>query len=302
MNVVEISCPAKTFVLGEYGVLDNGPAILFNTAPRFKCHISKGVKKSSIDFSKKSPASQWVKKNPVEFSDVSLEWTDPFNGNGGLGFSAAQFNILYAYSCFLRGDSIEKIQPQKLWRNYREMKFEGWLPSGADVISQWVGGVCVFEQTPLSVESLTATFPEISFFVLKTGDQLNTHEYLKTLNLPDVSDLKQIAQRGVDSMKSKKEDVFIDSIKEYGKALAEKNFITDKTKQILKKLSSIKEIRACKGCGAMGAETIILLFKKEDKEFVRSQILDFEILTDESQLTYGVEFHKTTKDLAGVNA
>ncbi len=297
MNVVEISCPSKTFILGEYGVLDNGPAILFNTSPRFKCRISKSTKNFNIDLSKKSPANQWVEKNPFEFSGASLEWTDPFNGSRGLGFSSAQFNILYAYSCFVRGDSIEKIQPQKLWRTYREMKFEGWLPSGADVISQWVGGVCVFEQDPLSVESLTATLPEIGFFVLKTGERLETHKYLKTLSLPDVSDLKKIAQKGVDGMKSKKESEFIDSVQEYGEALQEKNFVTDKTKKILKKLSGIKEIKACKGCGAMGAETIILLFKIGDKEIVRSHLSDFDILTDESQLTYGVEFHKITKDL-----
>ncbi len=297
MNIVEISCPSKTFVLGEYGVLDNGPAVLFNTSPRFKCFIRKDANSSIMNSSnKKSPAYQWMKKNSKEFLGVSLEWTDPFNGYKGFGFSSAQFNILYAYSSFLRGESIEKIQPQKLWRTYREMEFEGWLPSGADIISQWIGGICIFEQDPLSVESLTAVFPDIGFFVLKTGQQLATHKYLKSLKLPNVSDLKEIAQRGVDSMKSKKEDEFIDSIKEYGKTLARKGFVTDKTKEILEKLSKIKEVQAYKGCGAMGAEAVILLFKIEDKEIVKSQLSDFEILTDESQLTYGVEFHTITKN------
>ena len=41
MNVIEISCPAKTFILGEYAVLDGGSAIVLNTAPRFVCRIQK---------------------------------------------------------------------------------------------------------------------------------------------------------------------------------------------------------------------------------------------------------------------
>ena len=41
MNIIEISCPAKTFILGEYAVLDGGPALVLNTAPRFVCRIQK---------------------------------------------------------------------------------------------------------------------------------------------------------------------------------------------------------------------------------------------------------------------
>jgi len=292
MDLIEISCPSKTFVLGEYGVLDQGPAIIFNTVPRFKCLISKSHNNFSEEIFLDSPEHQWIQKNPVEFGGISLKWFNPFDVQKGFGFSSAKFNILYAYSCFARGDSIETIKPQQLWRTYRSMKFEGVVPSGADVISQWVGGVCIFEQNPLSVESLTAPFPNLGFFVLKTGESLDTYQYLKSLKLPDVSDLKKIAQKGVDSMKFKQADKFIESIQEYREALQVKGLITKKTQKILQDLLKIKEIKACKGCGAMGAETLIVIFNIQDKELVRSKVSHLEIKMDEQQLTYGVEFHK----------
>ena len=295
MNAIEISCPSKTFALGEYGVLDQGSAVLFNTFPRIKCRISK-IPKASLKntFAAASPAGQWIKKNPLDFSDTSLEWLNP-SFHKGFGFSSAQFNIVYAYSFFLKGCSIETIKPQSVWQAYLSMNFEGQKPSGADILSQWVGGVCIFEQDPFFVQSLTASFPNIGFFILKTGEQLSTHDYLKNLKLNNVSDLKKIAKKGIESMKLKKEEDFVESIKEYGEQLIQKNFVTQKTYDILKKISSLSGVQACKGCGAMGAETILLIFDKKDKSQIRSQIQDFEILTDESQLTYGIAFHEISK-------
>ena len=144
MNVIEISCPAKTFILGEYAVLDDGPAVVLNTAPRFTCRIQKTSKPTPLNLAENSPAGQWLRKNSHDFQNTLLEWFSSYKNKGGLGFSSAQFNILYAYSFILREGSIDQIKPQDIWKSYRSLKFEGFLPSGADVITQWIGGVSVF--------------------------------------------------------------------------------------------------------------------------------------------------------------
>ena len=295
MNVIEISCPAKTFILGEYAVLDGGPAIVLNTAPRFACRIQKTSKANLLDLAENSPAGQWVRKNPHDFQNTLLEWSNPYKKKGGLGFSSAQFNILYAYSFILREGIINQIKPQDIWRSYRSLQFEGFLPSGADVITQWVGGVSVFEQDPLSVETLTSSFPDLHCLVLQTGDHFETYKYLKNFQLSDVSYLKKISQQGVQAIKKRDEIAFIEAINDYRKALQEKNYITTKSRETINKLLKIKAIQACKGCGAMGAETLIVLYKKEDEEEVKKEVSFLECVTDGNQLTYGVTFQRITK-------
>ena len=294
MNIIEISCPAKTFILGEYAVLDGGSAIVLNTAPRFSCHIQKSSKAKALDLKENSPAGQWIKKNSQELQTIQIDWLDNYS-KGGLGFSSAQFNILYAYSFILREGSIDQIKPQDIWRSYRSLHFEGFLPSGADVITQWVGGVCTFEQDPLSVETLISSLPDLQCLVLRTGEYFETHKYLKNFELSDVSDLKKIAQQGVQALKKRDENTFIETINEYREVLQKKNYTTQKSQEILDRLTKIKSIKACKGCGAMGAETLLVFYKEQDDEEVRKETSFLECVTDGTQLTYGVAFQKLTK-------
>ena len=236
-----------------------------------------------------------ARKNPQDFQSAQLDWFDSYKNKGGLGFSSAQFNILYAYSFILREGNIDQIKPQEIWRSYRHLQFEGFLPSGADVITQWVGGVSVFEQDPLSVETLTSSLPELSCSVFRTGEYFETHKYLKKLKLRDVSDLKKIAQQGVQAIKQKDEPAFIEAINDYRKALLAENYVTPKSQEILDKLLKIKAIKACKACGAMGAETLIVFYNRQDEEEVKKETAFLERATDGSQITYGVAFHKRTK-------
>ena len=295
MNVIEISCPAKTFILGEYAALDGGSAIILNTAPRFSCRIRKSTLDKPLNLPKNSPAGQWVKKNSSDFQSVQLSWFNSYSQKGGLGFSSAQFNILYAYSYILREGGIAQIKPQEIWRNYRSLEFEGFLPSGADVISQWVGGVGVFQQNPLSVETLTSPLPDLKCLVLSTGEHFETYKYLKNFKLGDVSSLKNIANLGVCAIKQRDEESFLASVNDYREALRANNYTVPKSLEILNRLKKSKGIKACKACGAMGAETLIVFYHKQDEEEVKKACSFLDCITDESQLTYGVAFHKLTK-------
>ncbi|MBC6416045.1 MAG: hypothetical protein GDA46_06635 [Bdellovibrionales bacterium] len=295
MNVIEISCPAKTFIVGEYAVLDGGSAIVLNTSPRFVFRIKKQSKAKFIDFHENSPAGQWIRKNPQDFQSVQIESVKNSLFQGGLGFSSAQFNTVYAYSFILRQGHIDHIKPQDVWKSYRNLCFEGFKPSGADITTQWIGGVGIFEQDPFHVESLTFYFPELECLVLSTGESFPTYDYLKNFQTSDVSQLKEISEWTVNAMKKKDKDQFISGINNYRKALIKKNYVTEKSKDILRRLEKIKALQAFKSCGAMGAETLVIFYNKQDDEEVREAVSFLKIIADTSQLTYGVEFHKLTK-------
>lgn len=311
MNIIDLSCPSKTFILGEYAVLDKGSAILLNSQPRFQCVISQGhppQNSSSFLFHDKSKklssnkdifsnplVEQWIKKYSLNSKTAFLEWKDPHKGLGGFGFSSAQLNILYAYGSCLKDLSTDKIHTKEVWRSYRSLDFQGCTPSGADLISQWAGGVCVFKQDSLSLESYIAIFPNLDCFILRTGERLDTYKYLKEFQMQDVTRLKKIAEKGVEAMESQKEEQFIESIIEYGQALAQKKWVAKKTSEILEQVLKIKHVKAAKGCGAMGAETVIMFFDTEHKEEIQKQLSDFQIICDKDGITYGIEFHKRSK-------
>ena len=293
MGCIEISCPAKTFVLGEYGVLDGGPAILINSAPRFVCRISKDSKSpSSFDFPEKSPVGQWFKENQNIFRNVSLDWLDPYEGKGGLGFSSAQFNILYAYSFLRKHGSLDQVKPLALWKNYCALKFEGQPPSGADILSQWIGGVCLFEQNPLTVQSITSSLPDLDCVMIHTGVRIKTHEHLKQLQLPKLSELISLARVGIEAMEQGREEDFIQIVNEYGETLNRMGFVLPAVQKKVQELRSLPEVKAVKGCGALSAEVIILFYKKEDGEALRSKISHLDIVSDSLQITYGLEAHE----------
>lgn len=292
MSCIEISCPAKTFVLGEYGVLDGGPAILINSAPRFLCRISRNSKNPSpFHFPEKSPVGQWVKENQEIFQNVSLEWVDPYQGKGGLGFSSAQFNILYAYSFLHQNKSLDQVQPLALLKTYCELDFEGQPPSGADILSQWVGGVCLFEQNPLTVQSITSSLPDLDCVMIHTGVSIKTHEHLKELKLPELSELTSLARIGVEAMEQGREQDFVQIVNEYGEALNRMGFSIPSVQEKVKELRSLPEAKAVKGCGALSAEVIILFYKKGDGESLKSKISNLDVVSDSLKITYGIEAH-----------
>ena len=295
MNPIEISCPSKTFILGEYGVLDGGVAILANTAPRFSCLMYKKSDIKSEYFSENHTINQWISKYSKEFQGMCLEWKDPYDSKGGLGFSSAQFNILYYYSLICRKTTIEQIQLKDLLETYHQIQFEGVVPSGADIISQWVGGICLFEQDPFLVQSIVFPFSELDFAIIRIGEHLQTHQHLKTLKLPKVEDLKNIAKSGLKAIENNEDDIFLECINEYGKTLQSKKLVAEKTLKYLEELKECKEILALKGCGAMGAEIIILFYKKEHASIVKQKITPFKFIADSSNLTYGIESHSSVK-------
>lgn len=83
---MKISCPSKTFLVGEYAVLDGGPAILLATPPYFML-------------------------------EDDLTFVDPYHGAGGFGASGAKF--------VLSAKKNGEIDHWQVWEKYRSSGFEG---------------------------------------------------------------------------------------------------------------------------------------------------------------------------------
>ncbi len=159
---VHYSIPSKAFLLGEYGVLKGAPAILFALTPRFHLCVKKEHDPQACQrrvlpdpcteaaWHSHAPAGRllnWLESEKLSQPFSFLFW-DPFEGAGGLGASSALFGMVYfAYARELS----HQLRPswKAAWKLYRKLcgedsLDEAVLPSGADLIAQWQGGVTLW--------------------------------------------------------------------------------------------------------------------------------------------------------------
>ncbi|MDE0150885.1 MAG: hypothetical protein OXK80_00090 [Bdellovibrionales bacterium] len=298
-----ISFPSKTFLIGEYAVMEGAPALLVNTRPRFQFDIQYPVKKSFHPFHKDSPAGLLIEENKKVFSSVSIQYSQ--NYKSGFGLSGAEFNCVYLLSALFKGVSVEDIDCLDILEKYlsfvipdlirnpvvpvslrsavsvgtctassssphhtssprRRGSSHSIIPSGADIVSQWLGKVCIFSK-PSIAESMDWPFRDLSFALIRTGENLQTWKHLENLKQKNFSQLKEISFVALEALRSSSESLFVQSIQDYRKALEEESLIHPSTTKILQELDSHPEILAAKGCGAMGAEVISVFFRKDAK-------------------------------------
>ncbi len=270
--------------------MDGAEALLVNTRPRFEFHIQYPVEKSDVVFHPNSPAGLFVEENKDIFSSISIQCSQDIEK--GFGSSGAEFNCVYLLKALLKGRSVKDISCFDILEKYllllrkqkpicesvqdnepscSEAVFAGptlrfcespYTPSGADLVSQWMGKVCIFAK-PSCIESINWPFKDLSFALIHTGEKLKTWKHLENLKKKKFSSLKEISLIALEAVRSSSEGPFIRSIQDYQKALENEGLSHPETKKIIQELKSCPEVLAAKGCGAMGAEVIAVFFKKD---------------------------------------
>ena len=269
---------------------------MVNTKPRFCFEIREGQNLNS-DFHPQSPAGQWLEQHPQ--IQYNIKPYDPHSFQGGFGFSSAQFNLVYLLSEALKEDKvleagqIPEVNLLQMWTDYRSLDFKGHTPSGVDVVSQWVGKVCVFSLDPFNVDSLDWPFKDLDFFLVRTGIKLDTWEHLREIKIGGFSELTDIAKGAILSVKNEDAKEFVLALNEYSACLEKKSLIHKNTSLFLNKLKKVKSIITAKGCGAMGAEVVVVFFDPKDKSEVELALREYSIVAKREDLTYGINIHKS---------
>lgn len=291
----KLSVPSKTFVVGEYLVLHAGPALILTTSPRFELiaekHEGKNIALVGINYS--SPSYKLIHRYADFYQDYSLHFIDPYRSLGGFGASSAQFVMLSAFKNLLEGKEIDK---QHLLNEYKELAWngKGFAPSGVDLISQLCGGLCYYDKSNNELQRYDWPFNDIGFCLIHTGNKVATHLHLSQLekiNIDGWQDLIVNARRGIEN---KDTQLFIDSIKKYTELLDKNNLIADHTRVILAELANNPDILVAKGCGALGADVILVLYKSDKKNQLTAWVKKnkFYLITLGQHVENGLMFEK----------
>lgn len=255
---LRFSIPGKTFLAGEYLALHGGPTLVFLSKPCFVLEVKSG--QGAVDsIHPESPAGRYIHKYRDDFKNVDLQFQDSYQGRGGFGASTAQFLGCYAFH-----ERAQKFDLKHLLQEYYEAAWngEGTRPSGADLIGQWHGSMTFFDKKNDLLSVKAWPFVGLDFFLIHTGHKVATHEHLKNLESFDSSLLEQSFAKIRTSFESLMNEDFIDGIRSYAAELVRLGFTCAETQKLLIEIQKIDGVLAAKGCGALGADVVLVVTDK----------------------------------------
>ena len=275
-----LTAPSKTFFLGEYLALSGGPSILISTAPRFRLKVTSaagGIPTKSESaphesISPLSPAGRYLARHIDDFKRYQFEFLDPHTGKGGLGASSAQFALLAALKNGWKSVDPANFEWQSIIEEYRACAWsgDGAKPSGADVVSQLSGGLTWYDGREFKAKHLEWKFPTLSFTLLRTGDKVLTHEHLRTQQPAPHEALREIVGDALRAFESVEEALLLSAVGRTTRLLADNELTSHTTLRLLKTLQSEHGfVRMAKGCGAMGADVLLVLHDRDKEEMLK---------------------------------
>lgn len=275
--------PSKTFLLGEYAALAQKSAILITTTPYFELSLTQT--QGMVGIHPDSPAGIWWQGE--QNSAQGLSFSDPYQGQGGLGASSAQFLGSFLAHCKLLHqipnlNSMLEAYYQCSWAQ------KGLKPSGYDLIAQSQSGCVYINKTNQKIQSYDWPFKELSLFIVHTGRKLATHQHLQTTTLPrQINQLSSIGDQAKSAFEHKNSQQLIQAVNQYHQELKQLDFIAPHSLELINQLQSLPEILAIKGCGALGADTLLLLTAQEQAPILQKKLAAqrLRILATEQQIT-----------------
>lgn len=285
---IQFKVPAKTFLLGEYLALEGGPSLVLTHEPNFNVTLQE----TPTQYHPDSPAGRWLALAPKNQSmQRRLKFfpkvEDPFKKTGGFGSSTAEFigaylstwasetetaNLPKNFNLFdfdqngqagFDKEVLSRVSLKKLMGAYIDSVDRA---SGADLLAQLIGGVSYWVPFEQKLQRLSMVLPNLSVAVLQLGKVANTYSSLrdfKGLTKHDRKALETIVEEAVEALKHREENWLCACINRWADHTATLGLVTEKTIALRRELLSIPGVFAAKGCGAMGADTVVVFASQQ---------------------------------------
>lgn len=287
--------PGKTFLAGEYLALQGGPTLVFLSEPCFELEVQKGQGRFG-SIHPESPAGKFIHMHQDDFARFDLKFADPYLGRGGFGASTAQFLSVYALWHLRTAPQVDmqkNMDLKDLLETYYQCAWtgEGQRPSGADLIGQYKGSLTFFEKRQGAISVRNWPFENLELFLIHTGNKLATHEHLRNLSDFDAASLEESFAIIRDSFESQNSELLIGGINSYAESLKNLNFTCPETLSLLEELRQIKGVVATKGCGALGADVVLVVTHRGESEDFKKFCADrhLSLLSSSEKISLGLQ-------------
>jgi mevalonate kinase len=291
MATLRLSIPGKAFFGGEYLALLGGPALTVAVEPQFELSVEKKAGEGKNPFHPESPAGLLWQRHENYLKDFLLGFCDPHLGAGGFGGSTAEFAVLHSLIQLKESLWVEA-QPNfdlhLMLNDYRQTC--SYRASGADLVGQVRGGLTFFSRERGQVQTYPWLFSDLGFLLAKTSEKLKTHEHLKDLSSFPTQGFEKAMVLIEESFHGFNSNLFVRGINAYGDELARCGFVTTNTRDILNQLNHT-DILAKKGCGAMGADVVMVIYRKGERQaevLAQVQRAGLQVVAAEASLSSGL--------------
>ena len=260
------------------------PALVATVEPRFQMKVSEAESWSSslACWPEQAPIARLMRWAQLQgCAPLAFEFVDPLLGAGGLGASTAQFAMAYhaiTHRLPEEGAGAFQSSAPRRWsevlRVYRElMRDEPIVPSGADLVAQWQGGVSFFDPSQGFVQDVWALLGTLPFLIFSTTTQASrkvpTHEHLRELadrgilssGSPLMQSLRNHLMQAMNALEERDYRTFAQAFSNYGNTLGQYDLETQATREDKKVLSHLPHVLAVKGAGALQSDVILVLME-----------------------------------------
>jgi mevalonate kinase len=287
-----VSIPGKVFVLGEYAVLADKPALVATLGRRFRMVFSGLLDPSESSefegelpslelspdcsvlsrFHPQSPAGrllEWASSRGVPvLSELRFQFQDPHGGAGGFGASTAQFALLYSVLAERMDLPANALAARALYRDLMSTGNIGLLPSGADLVAQWSGGVVSFDPAAGTVRPSWGDrdWGDLLVFsaAAQVGRKVATHDHLRTLKDGELAGLAdRLAEITRAASRETSGESLGDALDRYADELSEAGLEVEAARADRRALRARPGVLGVKGSGAMLADGVIVLMDSE---------------------------------------
>ncbi len=293
---LKILIPSKTFLWGEYSALVGGAAGVLTTPPYFEFVASESTLSAKVDhtsfFHPDSPAGRFISDlNFKTYEKVFYpqSFYDPHQLQGGFGRSTAEWISAYA----LKNPSFNNLDHEILsaWQSYQNLFASNALkPSGYDLLAQlkaslWNKHIKSDSSDFANCLHLIAKeheVPKIFFnaplrlglniLIYKTEIKVKTHEHLNTVDLNKLVTLKACSAAISQSYLNENDFEFINLLKEFDIQLEALNFKAKASVLLSKELMSLNSVIYARGCGALGADVLVVFYEGKNTEALKLEI------------------------------
>jgi hypothetical protein len=286
------SIPGKVFLVGEYAVLAGLPVWGLACGPRFRLEASADALSPGRVLHPESPAGRLLADRGLS-SPGAAGWSflDSHGGAGGFGGSTAEFALLAA-ALGAAPATDEGWLP--LWRSYRALTrpADGSVPpSGADLVTQWLGGTVRFRNPGGSngsgagvgvasgdeqAEAARVPAPALESGQLlvfsaagQAGRKVATHRHLAELRAdgrlrPESGLMRQLAtllERVPAALGETSGSGLGALFDEWARAMKEHSLEIEATREDREALRRLPGVLGVKGAGALQADCLLVLCK-----------------------------------------
>lgn len=276
---LQVRCPGKVFILGEYSCLVGAPALIHTLEPKYLLDVQSAAA-FKHNFIEGSPASKLLKK----YGDVTAKYSWSFSFSEktslGTGSSTAEYLLTKLAISYLQPSEPEDVF--QIRKEYVELltRAEGIPPSGVDLIAQYTGGLTVVAQNQVT-RAIGFSLNE-QFALFYTGSKMKTHEHLielKKQGFPhsqaqNLAKLAQITKRGLQAMEKEEALQFGECMNAYQATLSAFLQTSREYRSLIPELQALEGVLGCKGSGSQGGDCLIIFYKIEAVENLKKWALE----------------------------